>query len=220
MNKINSPYLPYVPFTSNLAQPGAGLRGNSLQLLPTRAMEQAWKGFLEYLATQQKNGTSVKALTPQNAGAPPAQSKILAAEDPGANFRALFSGNNLTSAPTTPAASTTPAVPTAQSVFGPNPWATNPGGMAPNGVSYSYNHYYFATPATAQKVAQMVGGKVVEANAITPFGPFQQNMPNQMVQLPSDRVINAGLFASFYDHGYSQQFIDRLVSSEINDAPA
>jgi hypothetical protein len=141
-----------------------------------------------------------------------------AATDPGANFRALF-----TSVPApsiTPAAPITPVVPTAQSMFGPNPWATNPGGMAPNGVSYSYNHYYFATPATAQKVAQMVGGKVVEANAITPFGPFQQNMPNQMVQLPSGRVINAGLFASFYDHGYSQQFIDRLVSSEINDAPA
>ena len=137
--------------------------------------------------------------------------------DPGANFRALFSGKYYTSVPAAP---TTPPVPTAQSMFGPNPWATNPGGMAPNGVSYSYNRYYFATPATAQKVAQMVGGKVVETNAITPFGPFQQNMPNQMVELPSGRVINAGLFASFYDHGYSQQFIDRLVSSEVNDGPA
>jgi hypothetical protein len=106
-------------------------------------------------------------------------------------------------------------------MFGPNPWITNPGGVASQtGVTYNYNHYYFATPATAQKVAQMVGGKVVVTNAITPFGPFQQNQPNQMVELPSGRLINAGLFASFYDNGYSQQFIDRLVSSEINDAPA
>jgi hypothetical protein len=141
-----------------------------------------------------------------------------ATTDPGANFRALFSGNYYTAAPT--ALNTPPPPPTAQSMFGPNPWATNPGGMAPNGVTYGYNPYYFATPATAQKVAQMVGGKVVETNAITPFGPFQQNQPNQMVQLPNGRVINAGLFASFYDHGYSQQFIDRLVSSEINDGPA
>ena len=160
-----------------------------------------------------------RIIAPKAASKTANKSDAPAAADPGANFRALF-----TSVPaavsTAPVAPPTPAVPTAQSMFGPNPWATNPGGMAPNGVSYSYNHYYFATPATAQKVAQMVGGKVVETNAITPFGPFQQNMPNQMVQLPSGRLINAGLFASFYDNGYSQQFIDRLVSSQINDAPA
>jgi hypothetical protein len=159
-----------------------------------------------------------RIIAPKAAPKTAPKSDVPPAADPGANFRALFT--MAPAASTTPAAVTAPVVPTAQSMFGPNPWATNPGGMAPNGVSYSYNHYYFATPATAQKVAQMVGGKVVEANAITPFGPFQQNMPNQMVELPGGRVINAGLFASFYDHGYSQQFIDRLVSSEINDAPA
>ena len=93
-------------------------------------------------------------------------------------------------------------------------------GALTNGVTYSYNPYYFATPATAQKVAQMTGGKVLETNNIVQFGPFQQSHPNQMVELPSGRVINAGLFASFYDHGYSQPYIDRLISSEINDRPA
>ena len=106
--------------------------------------------------------------------------------------------------------------PTAQMLFGPNPWAANPGGMAPNGVSYGYNPYYFATAATAAKVAQMVGGTVVSANAMTPYGPFQQNQPNYLVQLPNGRQINAGLFAEFFDHGYTQEFVNRLVSAELN----
>jgi hypothetical protein len=97
---------------------------------------------------------------------------------------------------------------------------SNPGGQAPNGVAYSYNPYYFATPSTAAKVAQMLGGKVVETNAITPFGPFQQNQPNEMVQLPNGRLINAGLVAEFYAHGYPQAFIDRLVAAEVTGNPA
>jgi hypothetical protein len=133
--------------------------------------------------------------------------------DAAADFRALFSGKP---APveTTPAP---PPPPTAQSVFGDNPWITNPGGVAPNGVSYNYNPYYFATPATAAKVAQMVGGTVVETNAITPYGPFKQNQPNEMVQLANGRMLNAGILASFYDHGYSQQYINMLISNEVND---
>ena len=94
---------------------------------------------------------------------------------------------------------------------------TNPGGKAPNGLTYNYNPVYFATPETAAKVAQMVGGKVVETNAITPLGPFQQNQPNEMVQLANGRMINAGIIASLYDHGYSQQYVDKLVSNEVND---
>jgi hypothetical protein len=132
------------------------------------------------------------------------------------DFRSLFTDKTTLAVPDPPAAQS----PTAESVFGANPWVANPGGQAPNGVNYSYNPYYFATPATAAKVAQMVGGKVVETNAITPFGPFVQNQPNQMVQLPNGRLINAGLVASFYDHGYSQQFIDRLVTSEVEDRSA
>src|SRR5437899_2509123 len=72
--------------------------------------------------------------------------------------------------------------PTAESLFGPNPWITTAGGKGPAG-SYSYNKYYFATPATAAKVAQMLGGKVVATNDLTPYGPFVQNDANQMVQM-------------------------------------
>jgi hypothetical protein len=112
-------------------------------------------------------------------------------------------------------ATTSPMAPTAQSLFGANPWSTGAGGTGPNG-SYGYNPYYFATPATAAKVAQMLGGKVVAGDAITPYGPFQQNQPNQMVQMPDGRLINAGLVAGFYDHGYTQQTVDKMIAAEVS----
>ena len=116
--------------------------------------------------------------------------------------------------------STTPAntsvmAPTAQSLFGDNPWCTDAGGTGP-GVSYSYNPYCFASAATAAKVAQMLGGKVVAVDAITPYGPFTQNQPNLMVQMPDGKLINAGLIAGLYDHGYSQQTVDQMIAAEVS----
>ena len=108
------------------------------------------------------------------------------------------------------------SAPTAESVFGPNPWVTDPTGMAPDGSSYGYNPMYFATAATAAQVAQMVGGKVVTGNEFTSAdGPFQQQQPNQMVELANGTLINPGLVASFYTHGYPQSYIDFLVQNEI-----
>lgn len=105
--------------------------------------------------------------------------------------------------------------PTAQEVFGPDPWVKNPtGAETTTGQTYPFNPYYFATPEAAQIVADMVGGTVFES-VITRFGPFTQSHPNQMVQLPSGKVINAGLFMSFWDNGYSQAYIDLLVKSEL-----
>ena len=120
-------------------------------------------------------------------------------------------------APVVPAAvSTCPLAPTAQSLFGANPWSAGAGGTGPAG-SYGYNPYYFATPATAAKVAQMLGGKVVAMNDITPIGgPIQQNQPNQMIQMPDGRLINAGLVAGFYDHGYTQQTVDKMIAAEVS----
>src|SRR5271157_2786819 len=94
------------------------------------------------------------------------------------------------------------AFPTAQSVFGDNPWITNPTGTAPDGSTYGYNPLYFATPATAAKVAEMVGGKVVASDQIASLGGF----------------INAGLVASFYIHGFSQSYIDHMIQNEIQGA--
>jgi hypothetical protein len=114
-----------------------------------------------------------------------------------------------------PAAPTCQLAPTAQSIFGANPWSTTAGGTGFNGASYSYNKYYFATPETAAKVAQMLGGTVVAMDAITSFGPFVQNQPNQMVQMPDGKLINAGLVAEFYDHGFTQPMVDKLIAAEI-----
>jgi hypothetical protein len=119
-----------------------------------------------------------------------------------------------TSAAATPKASDPRAVPTFESVFGAQPWITNPQGQG-LGQVWSYNPMYFATRQTAEIVAKMVGGKVVEKNDILPSGPFTQTQPNQMVELPNGRVINAGLVASFYTHGYSQGYIDRMIEVEI-----
>jgi len=129
-------------------------------------------------------------------------------------LKALF-GQPVKAAPDPPPPP--PPAPTAESVFGANPWMTAPTGQGPNGVKFSYNPLYFATPATAQKVAQMVGGTVTQSNQFTPNGgPFQQQQPNWMVQLPNGNQINPGILASFYTHGYPQSYIDGLIAGYVN----
>ena len=125
---------------------------------------------------------------------------------------------------TTPAAAAAPAQtpsagnpPTAQSVFGDQPWMSDPQGSGPDGSTWDYNPIYFASSSTAAKIAQMVGGKVVEQNAITPSGGslLQQTTMNEMVQLPNGSLINPGLVADFYDHGYSQNTINQMIANEV-----
>jgi hypothetical protein len=129
------------------------------------------------------------------------------------NLRAAFSGVP------TPVVETpqTPSAPTAESAFGPEPWIANPTGVAPNGTTYSYNPHYFATRETAAKIAQLIGGKVVEANMMT-AAMFQQSQPNFMVQLEDGRLINPGLVASFFTHGYPQSYIDQMIAAEVRNA--
>lgn len=138
-----------------------------------------------------------------------------------------------TPTPTTPVptSSINPNIfaPTAEGVFGPKPWIENATGQVlTTGVTYSYNKYYFATPKAAHLVAEMVGNgaRVIEVYDICQFGPFAQSHPNQIIKMPDEkdengdiikegRKFNAGLFISFWDHGYSQVYIDRLVRSEV-----
>jgi hypothetical protein len=164
-------------------------------------------------ANTASTAASTAVSTAATTAATTAASKGGSSGDAAADFRALFSPKPSAPVVTPPAP---PLPPTAESVFGANPWIANPGGKGPNGITYPYNPLYFATPATAAKIAQMVGGTVVETNAITPSGPFQQNQPNEMVQMPDGRQINAGILASFYNHGYSQQYVNLLVSNEAN----
>jgi hypothetical protein len=107
--------------------------------------------------------------------------------------------------------------PTVESVFGDNAFVTDPkpGGSGSNGLKYDYNPIYFATPLTASIVARALGGTVVAMNAITPFGPFIQNQPNLMVQMPDGKLINAGLIANWFSHGYPQSYIDQQIALEI-----
>jgi hypothetical protein len=117
---------------------------------------------------------------------------------------------------------TTPAADTdglAGPLFGANPWLTDPTGSGPGPVT-NYNPIYFATPQTAQTVAQMVGGTVVSTQVFTsaPGSPFQQDEPNLMVQLPNGALINPGLVADIYTHGWNQAFVNQQVANEVAGA--
>ncbi len=165
-------------------------------------------------------GTTVTTIATAG-GAATATSPAADVSDPAADFKALFGGHvsSATSNATTPQAPPAPSNPTLQSVFGASPYVSNPGGVAPNGVTYSYNPTYFATRATAEKLAQMYGGTVVEANAITPYGPFQQNQMNEMIRFPNGNVVNAGILASYFDRGWPQDQINIAIAGEINQIP-
>jgi hypothetical protein len=116
----------------------------------------------------------------------------------------------------------TATVPTAQSVFGDDVWMTDPIGLNPNGTTFEYNPIYFATPSTAQTVAQMVGGTVVIADQFCApgAGAFPQQQPNYMVKMPNGALVNPGLVASFYTFGFSQSQVNTMVAQEVaNTAP-
>ena len=89
-------------------------------------------------------------------------------------------------------------------------------GRNADGSTYGYNPIYFASADTAAKVAQMVGGTVVEVNEFTgTTGPYVQQQPNRMVQMPNGHLINPGLVASFYTHGFPQSMVDAMIANEV-----
>jgi len=148
------------------------------------------------------------------------------------NYIALWGGgsapqNQSNPAVATPAAQPVPAaaptvensVPTAESVFGSDPWVAKPTGTGPDGAKFGVNPYYFATPETAAEVAAMVGGTVVEKDAyLDPGGRFVQDQPNEMVQMADGGLINPGIVASFFTHGYSQSVVDQMIQNEVQGA--
>jgi hypothetical protein len=108
-------------------------------------------------------------------------------------------------------------VPTTESVFGDTPWETDATGSGPTGT-FSWNPQYFATVATAEKVAAMVGGTVVGVNTMaeTPANPVTQNEDNEMVELSDGGMINAGLVATFFTHGYQLSMVKQMVEDEVS----
>ena len=105
-------------------------------------------------------------------------------------------------------------------LFGPNPWLGDPTANGPNGSVTHENPIYFATQQTAQTVAQMLGGTVVQSVQIltAPGSPFQQNEPNNMVQLPNGGLVNPGFIADLYTHGWNQTFINQQIAAEVAGA--
>jgi len=173
-------------------------------LNPDRGETVAANGFRTVLKHEVAPAAASVTPTP----APPAATGRIGTENP---WTVTTPG---APAPATPS-TTSQMAPTAGSLFGANPWVADAGGTGPNG-DYGYNRCYFATPATAAKVAQMLGGTVVKADDITPFGPFKKNQPNLMVQLPNGKRVNAGLVAGFYSHGYTQQAVNQMIASETS----
>lgn len=136
-------------------------------------------------------------------------------DDTSNDFASLLTDETAAPPPASTASTTTaPDIPTVESMFGSNPWMENPGGVGPTG-SYSYNPMQFATRATAEKLAQMYGGTVVETDAMTPYGPFKQNQPNELIQFPNGTVLNAGLMVSYFNRGYTQDQVDQFVKADI-----
>jgi len=142
-----------------------------------------------------------------------------AATTPAAGLRAIFPGVPGDWAVTPDAVAS--SAPTMESVFGAQPFLDNPVETLPDGSSYNLNPIWFATPATAAKVATMLGGTVVASDQFTaPSSPVQQQQPNQMVQLANGTLINAGQVAWLYDHGFSQSYIDATLSDMVTGTDA
>lgn len=165
-------------------------------------------------STQSSSAETASPTTEDStAGTSSTTSAATTGNDAAADFAKLFCS---VQAPDTSTPVVVNSTPTAQSVFGDNPWVTNPTGVGPAGT-YSFNPMYFATPQTAQKVAQMLGGTVVESNQLVSGGNFAQQQPNEMVELPNGHTVNAGLVAGFYTHGYPQSYIDQLIASTVSN---
>jgi hypothetical protein len=122
-------------------------------------------------------------------------------------------------ASTAPAAQPSSAAATADSPYpdlGPHPFMDNPTGNGPTG-SFGFNPEYFPTEETADKIAGMLGGKVVPQNAVlsSPGSPFKQNQVNYMVELPNGRTINPGFIAQSISSGQPRTTIDAIIYSEV-----
>lgn len=133
------------------------------------------------------------------------------------DFISLFTAPPVTGTPPPATPPASPA-PTPQSVFGDQVWVQHPTGVGPGGSSFNYNPIYFATQSTAQKVAALVGGTVIQTNTLASGGGFQQSTPNEMVQLPNGKLINPGLVADFFNHGYPDSYIQRMIQQEVQGA--
>jgi hypothetical protein len=139
---------------------------------------------------------------------------------------AALTGGPIAPLPNPPAAQSAPAAPAAAKVnpdwpypdLGSSPFMDDPTGSGPTGT-FSFNPAYFPTEATAQSIANMLGGKVVQQNVMltAPGSHFRQNQPNYMVELPNGNTINPGFIAQVISSKQARTTIDAVIYSEVNN---
>jgi len=101
-------------------------------------------------------------------------------------------------------------------VFGSPVWQ-NVSVSGPAGT-FPLNSKYYATQSTADLVKTMVGG-----TAVVPRDPFaiakddvnSASAPMLMVQMADGSLINAGLVADFFSHGYSLSMVKTMIDNEV-----
>jgi hypothetical protein len=84
-------------------------------------------------------------------------------------------------------------------------------------IQTNYNPAYYANNATAQQIAQQLGGTVVQGDPfnLSSAGPFSAPNAN-MIQLPNGRVIDAGTIAGYEQvWGDNPSMLQALINSEI-----
>lgn len=150
-------------------------------------------------------------------------SPVTTSETP--DFRDLFRNYQPASkAPAAPAPTATPLTAPAPAVapgpskleIGDDAFVAQPTGKMPDGRSYGFNPVYFASDETAQKIADLVGGIVVKRADLVDTGGFAQDQLNNMIQMPNGKLINAGLLASVFTHGYSEYYCEQFIARETS----
>jgi len=184
---------------------------NNIQLPPGMTMDD-----LNALTSSSASSTPAPSSSSTDSSTSAASTPVTAESAAASNT--VFSSNDII--PGVP--STDPnAVMSAQQVFGSSPWASNPTVTGPAGT-YGLNPQYFATQQTAEMVSEMTGGAVVAVNnmANTPGNVNSQNISNEMIKLSDGGMINAGLVAGFFTHGYSLSMVESMIQNEVKNVEA
>jgi hypothetical protein len=107
------------------------------------------------------------------------------------------------------------AVLNATDVFGADVWFTNPTGTGPAGDFRFVDIADWATLATANKVASIIGGSVVQSDPYAGAPTGKINQPMYKVQLADGTLINAGEVAAYFTHGMSLDDVATAIVAEI-----
>lgn len=159
----------------------------------------------------------------QNSVTPPASSQILNTPETGTpsfNPLAIFapkSGSGGQSAGTQPS----PSADTTTMPFVPD-FQQNLEVVSAYGGSSPLNPIYFATPETAQWIANKYGtGEVVARPYNATGGPYTANGTEYYIRLQNGGLVNAGLLADYYRRLPEAQFpglADRVIRQGLGEA--